>query len=258
MNTSAIFDLAVRTLAEYGLLEQGWRAAWDNGKRRAGACHYGTKTISLSRHILPGAPDAEVRETILHEVAHALTPGHNHDGVWRAKLIEMGGTGARTHSMETPKGRYEVHCANCGVIGHRHQAQGAWKHLVNRMPAGVAYYTHRKCHGALWLVDTKNPLPTRTSKGGATVTEIPVFATAAQAPAPTSTGPACKCQCGGTTKGGSYLPGHDARHVSEVFARWIKSEFDVDGAKRELAHAPKLQAKLEARVTAYAAKHYKG
>jgi predicted SprT family Zn-dependent metalloprotease len=256
MNSSAIFDLAVSTLAQYGLLEKGWKVAWDNGKRRAGACHYGTRTISLSRHILPTAPDAEVRETILHEVAHALTPGHNHDGVWRAKLIEMGGTGARTHSMETPKGRYEVVCANCGVIGHRHQAQGSWKGTVNR-PEGFAMYTHRTCHGRLWLRDTKGMgLVLPPQAGPVEVPIVEIFAQVA-ASMPTPKGPTCTCGCGGSTKGGRYLPGHDARHVSEVFDRWLKSEFDATGAAK-LLPTPALQAKLAKRIEAYAAKHYKG
>lgn len=261
MNTAAIFDLAVRTLAQYDLLNQGWKVAWDNGKRRAGACHYHTRTISLSRHILPGASDEEVRETILHEVAHALTPGHSHDGVWRRKLIEMGGTGARTHSMETPKGRYEVVCSRCGVIGHRHQAQGAWKGTVNR-PEGFAMYTHRVCGQRLWLRDTKGMGVVLPAQAPVAV-QVPLHATAAQidealaGAAKTNTGPVCNCGCGGSTKGGRYLPGHDARHVSEVFARWIKSEFDVDGAAK-LLPTEALQAKLRKRIEAHAAKHYKG
>lgn len=255
MNSSAIFDLAVTTLAQYGLLEKGWKVAWDNGKRRAGACHYGTRTISLSRHILPLASDEEIRETILHEVAHALTPGHHHDGVWRAKLISMGGTGKRTHDMETPKGRYEVVCAGCGVIGHRHQAQGSWKGTVNR-PEGFAVYTHRKCGQRLWLRDTKSAVMRPSN-------EVPIVEIFAQVAASMPTqpkladpnAPTCYCRCGGHTKGGKYLPGHDARHVSEVFARWLKSEFDVDGA---LQHMPTdaLRAKLEKRIAAYAEKHY--
>lgn len=260
MNSSAIFDLAVTTLAQYGLLEKGWKVAWDNGKRRAGACHYGTRTISLSRHILPLASDEEIRETILHEIAHALTPGHSHDGVWRAKLIEMGGTGARTHKMETPKGRYELICKNCGVVGHRHQAQGSMKRAVNRPDNTV--YTHRVCGGGIWLRDTQDPRKilgtseTRMAIPGVPVVEI--FATAASEPAAGNPALVCHCGCNGTTKGGKYLPGHDARHVSEVFAAWIANRYDVEGAKHVLRHAPKLQAKLEARIAAYAAKHYKG
>ena len=40
-----------------------------------------------------------------------------------------------------------------------------------------------------------------TSKGGGRTTPKP-----------------CKCGCGGTTKGGVWLPGHDAKHLSKVLA----------------------------------------
>lgn len=30
------------------------------------------------------------------------------------------------------------------------------------------------------------------------------------------TGPSCLCGCGGTTKGGSFLPGHDAKYKSQL------------------------------------------
>src|SRR5687768_3581603 len=101
MNTreALIKHLALDLLAQYGL--GGWTFEWDNGKRRLGACHYTTKRVTMSRHLVQNCDDAEVREVLLHEIAHALTPGHNHDGVWRAKLIEMGGTGKRTHDVET-------------------------------------------------------------------------------------------------------------------------------------------------------------
>ena len=247
MNSSAIFDLAVTTLAQYGLLEKGWKVAWDNGKRRAGACHHGTCTISLSRHILPLASDEEIRETILHEVAHALTPGHSHDGIWRAKLIEMGGTGARTHKMETPKGRYDVVCAKCGVIGHRHQAQGSWKGTVNR-PEGFAMYTHRVCGQRLWLRDTKGMgivLPAQPAPVEVPIVEI--FAQAAESePVPTS-GPECTCGCGGITKGGRYLPGHDAKHVAWQASQVAVGTLTPKQALRELP-TPALHNKLAARL----------
>lgn len=245
MHTSVIFNLAVDTLRQYGLLERFWRVEWDNGKRRAGACHYDRRVISLSRIILSNASDEDVRETILHEVAHALTPGHSHDAVWRAKLIEMGGTGKRTHSMETPKGRYELLCEQCGVVGHRHQAQGRMRVLISDQFRDTLY-THVGCGGRLRLNDTAARVPVAAAKPSET-------------PAKPASNPArvCHCGCNGTTKGGAYLPGHDARHVSEVFAAWIANRYDVDGAKHVLRHAPKLQAKLEARIAAYTAKHYK-
>lgn len=247
MNSFQIQGLATALLTDYDLYTKGWRFDWDNGKRRLGACHYATKRITMSRYLVQNCSDAEVRETLLHEIAHALTPGHHHDGVWRRKLIEMGGTGARTHQVETVRGRYDVVCANCGVVDNKHARQGSWKFAAEDRPM---VYSHRKCGGKMWMVDR-----------AATVERIPV-ATSTPAPAPTAkptANPAlvCHCGCNGTTKGGAYLPGHDARHVSEVFAGWLANRHDLDGAKHLLRHAPKLQAKLETRIAAYAEKHYK-
>lgn len=249
MNSFQIQGLATALLTDYDLYTKGWRFDWDNGKRRLGACHYATKRITMSRYLVQNCSDAEIRETLLHEIAHALTPGHHHDGVWRRKLIEMGGTGARTHQVETVKGRYDVVCANCGVVGNKHARQGSWKFAAEDRPM---VYSHRKCGGKMWMVDRA---------AAVTAERIPVAAST-PAPAIAASEPradvlACKCQCGGRTKGGDYLPGHDARHVSEVFAGWLANRHDLDGAKHLLRHAPKLQAKLEARVAAYAEKHYK-
>ena len=252
MNTHQIQGLATALLTDFGLYTQGWRFDWDNGKRRLGACHYSKKRITMSRYLVANCNDAEIRETLLHEIAHALTPGHHHDGVWRAKLIEMGGTGKRTHSVETVKGRYEVHCANCGVVGNKHHAQGMWKRNVGK-PDAFAYYTHRTCgNGRMWLVDTgavATPDQRLRQAVAASKEADKVIADALKLLA-------CTCGCGGTTKGGRYLPGHDARHLSDVFSRWLKSEFDLDGA-RELLPTQALQDKLTKRVQAHAEKHYK-
>ena len=51
-----------------------WLFEFDRSKVRFGRCHYGRKEISLSRHLVELNDEAEVRETILHEIAHALAP----------------------------------------------------------------------------------------------------------------------------------------------------------------------------------------
>jgi hypothetical protein len=51
---------------------------------------YKDKTIMLNGHHIDIHPHAEVICTILHEVAHALTPGHSHDSIWAAKAHEIG------------------------------------------------------------------------------------------------------------------------------------------------------------------------
>lgn len=75
---------------------------FDGGKSRLGACHHmrvggvviPTK-ITLSRHYASILPMQEIEEVILHEIAHALTPGHGHNHVWRAAARRIGAKGDR-------------------------------------------------------------------------------------------------------------------------------------------------------------------
>lgn len=120
MNIQQITQLGYQLMDEHGLI--GWSIVWDNARKRGGQCRYNTRTISLSRLIVPTWEDAEIRNVLLHEIAHALTPGHSHDAVWRRKLISMGGDGSRTHSNATVPGRWLAICDHCGVeAGRRHR-----------------------------------------------------------------------------------------------------------------------------------------
>lgn len=99
MNLTTASLIARTMLDTHGLTAQGWSFAFDNAKRRSGCCHYGTKTITVSRAITSLNDDASLRETMLHEIAHALVGhGHGHDRVWAAKCREIGGTAARCSS----------------------------------------------------------------------------------------------------------------------------------------------------------------
>lgn len=55
-----------------------------------GMCDPKTKTIYLNAHHIDTHPEIEVRDTINHEVAHALTVGHAHNIAWQAKARELG------------------------------------------------------------------------------------------------------------------------------------------------------------------------
>lgn len=72
-----------------------WKTVVFSGRVVVGRCIYASKTIQLSRKMLEKDDDAYILDVIYHEVAHALTPMHGHDAVWRAKAIELGGSGAQ-------------------------------------------------------------------------------------------------------------------------------------------------------------------
>lgn len=55
-----------------------------------GLCSYRDKCIIISGHHIDLHPDAEIKNTIRHEIAHALTPGMGHNEVWSAKAREIG------------------------------------------------------------------------------------------------------------------------------------------------------------------------
>ena len=69
MDVMAALGLARALLREHVLT--GWRVSLDRAKTRAGACHFGSRTITLSRPLTRLHSEAEVRDTILHEIAHA-------------------------------------------------------------------------------------------------------------------------------------------------------------------------------------------
>jgi hypothetical protein len=61
---------------------------------------------------------------------------------------------------------------------------------------------------------------------------------------------ACTCGCGGTTRGGRYLPGHDSRHLAALRTDVRSRALTVEGALAEVAHSERLQAKLRAQLEA--------
>lgn len=72
-----------------------WKFVFNSRKHSFGLCSYGRKTIELSSYLTVEMTDKGIKDTIIHEIAHALTPGHNHDYFWKRKCIELGGDGER-------------------------------------------------------------------------------------------------------------------------------------------------------------------
>ncbi|GGD22419.1 SprT-like domain-containing protein [Nocardioides daphniae] len=94
--------LAERLMAEHGLA--GWTFRFDRARRRAGLCVFSTQVISLSAPLTRLHSEAEVRDTVLHEIAHALVgPGEGHSERWRATAVRIGSSGRRCVDAEAPR-----------------------------------------------------------------------------------------------------------------------------------------------------------
>lgn len=107
----SVYQSASRLLQKHGL--QDWQFNFDHSTRRAGACYFRNKLITLSFHLARSGTNTDIQDTLLHEIAHALVGReHHHDAVWKAKAQEIGCTGERTHSLQFAPPRWNVTCEN--------------------------------------------------------------------------------------------------------------------------------------------------
>lgn len=73
------------------LVDDGWKFKINRKMLNAiGSCNYAKKTISISSYWLPALSEYEFNQTILHEIAHALTPGAGHGPDWFKAAKKIG------------------------------------------------------------------------------------------------------------------------------------------------------------------------
>lgn len=99
-------------------LDDSWTYRFGNAVRLFGVCSYSTKTITISRPLVELNDENQVRDTILHEIAHALAGKGTHHGYkWRAIAIQIGCNGRRCYGSNVvkPKGKYLAQCNKCGL-----------------------------------------------------------------------------------------------------------------------------------------------
>lgn len=85
-----IKEYAEQLLEEHGLAEKGWVFIFDRAPKRYGQCVYTKKHISVSRQLTELNTVERTKETVVHELAHALTPGAHHGPAWQEKCRELG------------------------------------------------------------------------------------------------------------------------------------------------------------------------
>lgn len=129
---------------------EGTTFAWDNATTRFGCCHYSYNRylnkyygfkITISYPLASRNTWDVVKLTVLHEIAHARAPGHNHDAVWRRECLKIGGDGKRCYTDIENGG-------NVNVIPTK------W---LGVCPAcGYTYSRNRRCNG--YHCDRTKPL----------------------------------------------------------------------------------------------------
>ena len=130
MNLYEASYLAKQLLRQHGLADAGWSFAFDHARRRFGRCNYTRKLITLSRPLTLLNNLDEVRDTLLHEIAHALAPGDGHGAKWRRVCVQIGARPKRCYDDTTvvsPPRRvasYEMGCSACNWWTPRHRRTG--------------------------------------------------------------------------------------------------------------------------------------
>lgn len=120
-----ILKWAQEKMAHHGLTHAGWTLCVDSAKSRLGQCRYDKREIGISRDYLIHGNVDMVRDTILHEIAHALTPGDNHGWRWQRKCLEIGANPRRTkdegelgealRKVRKKSAKYVLGCASCSI-----------------------------------------------------------------------------------------------------------------------------------------------
>jgi len=151
-------QLARELIDEHGLSHVEFK--FSNARSRHGQCLQQRNwlgesvyvRISLSRYYVLMNDENDIRKTIIHEIAHALTLGHGHDRVWQLKAMELGISPSRTGKSNMPKGRWKGTCSICGEVFYKHRGG---KHVRN------GGYRHHADGGKVAFIDTRKVLALR-------------------------------------------------------------------------------------------------
>jgi predicted SprT family Zn-dependent metalloprotease len=120
--TSRVKGFEARHLATTWLKQRGlhdWSFRGVHARRRFGSCQPASRVITLSRQLTRLNNADQVRDTILHEIAHALTPGDNHGAKWKAMCRRIGAKPQRCYTddevIAPPRhdAPYQIGCAKC-------------------------------------------------------------------------------------------------------------------------------------------------
>ena len=107
-----------RELEKWGL--DDWKLTFSNQRRHLGYCKPRKRIISLSLAFMNSNPYPVMKDTLLHEIAHAIhyieTGMTNHDNGWREVAKRVGCRPERCAPVDgiyMPRGKYVGVCPSC-------------------------------------------------------------------------------------------------------------------------------------------------
>jgi predicted SprT family Zn-dependent metalloprotease len=135
MTKTELATYATMLLREWGCLSlKGWKFGWNNRKQALGLCRIREKRIELSAFLFDLVTEDEIKDTVKHELAHALDAEErgysDHGPNWQRWAIRVGARPVRC--SKTPEDK--MHEA-------RKKETAKW---MLRCPNGHVEYAYRR------------------------------------------------------------------------------------------------------------------
>ena len=158
MERGAIYHGAAHILSELADQFPEWKGFLEDIEIRvnprmrttAGRAWHVFRRIDLNPHLFWEHPE-ELRDTVLHEVAHLLAgPRKGHGAEWKRICLKIGARPTRCPDMATAKALYRPqkrHAVRCSACGQTWQVSTRKRNKIRRAPAHG--FRHRTCGGMI-------------------------------------------------------------------------------------------------------------
>ena len=139
-------------MEDHGLIGKHWCFEFEHCKRSLGRCHYDSKKITLSKWYVELNEEEDVEDTILHEIAHALTfltygrEGKGHGVLWKRMCRKIGAKPNTTHQgvIEYPKNHYKYSSTCCGHTWGKHRMSKGRRYICPKCNRILVFKTKNK------------------------------------------------------------------------------------------------------------------